>query len=89
MKLPKRLSDTLTRKRKQFWCLHLWKKGDIVDIQYGKGFLYRWTCKECEKVVYRFDYEAPISMILPPDSWEEYKKDPLHRMSPPIIKIDD
>lgn len=88
MRLLKQLSSTLTRKKKQFLCLHLWDKGQIVDRWYPQGTEREFTCKVCGKKERYWDF-YPISGILPLNPWEEYKKDPLHRMSPPIIKIDD
>ena len=79
----------LTRKYfKQLMCLHHWRKGLPVDIQYGKGYKYCFDCTVCGKYIERWHEEEPISGIIP-DPWAEYKKDPLHRMSPPIVKIDD
>lgn len=86
MKLPKRLLTILTR----ISCLHLWKKtGALLDIMYGKGYLWEYKCSECGKVISRWTGEEPISGILPPNPWEIYKKDPLNTMSPPIIRSDD
>ena len=73
----------------QFWCLHRWKKGFFVGAQYGKGYLCEYHCTVCEKMCYRWTGNEPISGMMPVDEWLEFKKDPLHRMSPPIIKIDD
>lgn len=88
MRLLKRLSHTLTRKWKQFACLHLWNKGDVVNQYWPKGTEREFTCKVCDKKERYWNY-FPISGILPPNPWEEYKKDPLYKMSPPIIRSDD
>ena len=88
MKLLKPLSNILTRKWEQFKCIHLWDKGVLVDGYYPKGSEKEFTCKVCGKKKRYWNY-TPISGILPPNPWEEYKKDPLNTMSPPIIKIDD
>ena len=88
MKLLKRLSNTLTRKWKQFACLHLWDKGDVIEAWWPKGTRREFTCKVCDKKERYWNY-FPISGILPSDPWEEYKKDPQMNMRPLIIKIDD
>jgi hypothetical protein len=78
----------LKKKIKQFACLHLWKKTVLLDIMYGKGFLYQYECKECEKKIARWTGNEPISMITPPNPWE-IKRNPYTDMSPPIIRSDD
>ncbi len=83
-----RLSNILTRRRKQFWCMHHWKKGALLDILYLKGFLYEFECDVCGKKIARWTGYEPISGILP-DPWAEYKKDPQMNVSPPIIRIED
>lgn len=88
MKSPKRSSNILTRKWRQFWCLHKWCKGLPVDLMYGKGYLYRYHCTICEKVIYKWTGEEPISGVLPESPWKIYKKDPYSNMSPPIIRKD-
>lgn len=69
----------------QFWCIHHWHKVVPVDISWGKGFKYRYHCTVCDKVIYRWSSDEPISGIIP-DAWAEYKKDPLNSVSPPIYK---
>lgn len=88
MRLLKRLSNTLTRKRKQWGCLHHWQKDVLLDILYGKGFLYQFRCDVCEKKIARWSGYEPISGILP-DPWALFKKDPQMNVSPPIIRIED
>lgn len=79
----------LKKKIKQFGCLHLWKKGMYIDIQYGKGFLWEYECKECGKTIKRWTGNEPISGILPENPWRVYEKDPYNNMSPPIIHDDN
>lgn len=88
MILLKRLSNTLTRKWRQFLCLHLWDKGNIVNMYWPKGTEREFTCKVCDKKERYWNY-YPISGILPENPWKIYEKDPYSNMSPPIIRIDD
>jgi len=78
----------LKKKLKQWGCLHLWRKDVLLDILYGKGFLYQYECKVCEKKIARWTGNEPISGILPPNPWE-IKRNPYTDMSPPIIRIED
>ena len=72
---------------KQLTCLHLWVKGLPVDLQYGKGYLWRYDCKECDKIIYRWYGNEPISGIIT-DEWYDYMQNPEMKVSPPIIKRD-
>lgn len=50
-----------------------------------RGYLYRWHCDVCDKRMLRRSTDPdPISFILPENVWNEYKKDPVNNMSPPI-----
>lgn len=79
--------NTLTRKGKQWWCLHHWVKFLEVDVGFN-GFIYEWKCDVCDKVVYKPTVYAPISGIIP-DPWLDYKKDPIYNSSPSILKRKD
>lgn len=47
------------------WCLHYWIKGFEIDVMYGRGYLYPYTCKKCNKVIHRWSDEPPISYVEP------------------------
>ena len=88
MRSPNQSSNILTRKLKQFSCLHRWHRKHEVSITPFEGFLYEFECDVCNKKVHRTMLHAPMSGILPKNPWEEYKKDPLYNVSPPIINKD-
>lgn len=82
------MRNYLTKKINQLKCLHRWKKGLYIDIQYGKGFLWEYDCNVCEKKIHRWTGNEPISGILPENPWE-IKRNPYTDMSPPIIRSDN
>lgn len=78
----------LAKKYKQFLCLHKWRKGLPIDLEWGKGYLYKYHCTHCDKNIERWTGNEPISGILPENPWE-IKRNPYTDMSPPIIRLDD
>lgn len=86
MKSQPQSSNILIRKWHQLGCGHYWVKGSMVDWIYGKGIVYEWICKVCDKKIRRTNYYSPISFYLEDPTIE---KDPLYNMSPLIRKNDD
>lgn len=83
MKLLKRLSNTLTRKRKEWTCLHYWVKGLIVDGGWPVGLKFEYTCARCDKSIERWNNNIPINESTNPLYDKKCLK---YNMSPPIIR---
>lgn len=73
------------RLRERLACPHHYIQGLTVDIQYGKGYKYEFTCARCHKRVERWWDNPPISQSDHP-MWD--KKDPRYNLSPPLIRIE-